>query len=135
METKIKIFHWLPRIICILAILFVSVFALDSFGPGKTIWQEMEDFAMNLIPSFVLLVLLFVAWKWELVGGIIFIIAGLSLSVLVYTMNYRRLHSVGKSLGIVAMITLPFIIAGILFLISYFLKKKNYAELPFNTTT
>jgi hypothetical protein len=135
METKIKIFHWLPRIICILAILFVSVFALDSFGPGKTIWQQMEAFVMNLIPSFILLAFLLVAWKWELIGGIILLISGLTLSVLVYTMNYNRLHSVGKSLGIVAMITIPFIVAGILFLLSYFFKKKYYAKPTINSTT
>lgn len=132
MTSRIKVIHWLPRIICLLAILFVSLFALDSFEQGKTIWQQMEDFVMNLIPSIVLLVFLFVAWKWELIGGIIFIITGLVSSVLVYTMNYNRLHSVGKSLAIVAMITIPFIVVGILFLISYLLKK-NYREQNINT--
>ena len=117
-----------------LAILFVSLFALDSFAPGLTIWQQLAAFIIHLIPSFILLAFLIIAWKWEFAGGIIFIITGITLSILVYNMNYNRLHSVGKSLGIVAIITVPFIIAGILFLISYLLKKKNYAEQPINTT-
>ena len=67
METKVKVLHWLPRIICILAILFVSMLALDSFAPGLTIWQQLGAFLMHLIPSFVLLVFLVIAWKWELI--------------------------------------------------------------------
>jgi hypothetical protein len=134
METKVKVFHWLPRIICILAILLVSLFALDSFAPGLTIWQQLGAFFIHLIPSFVLVAFLIVAWKWELAGAIIFIVTGLILSVLIYSINYNRLHSVGKSLGIVAIIATPFILAGILFLISYLLKKKNNTERAINTT-
>ena len=124
METSARVFHWLPRIICILAILFVSLFALDSFAPGLTIWQQLSAFFIHLIPSFILLAFLVIAWKREFAGGILFIITGITSSILVYIMNYNRLHSVGKSLGIVAIIAVPFIIAGILFLISYLLKKK-----------
>ncbi len=49
-------------------------------------------------------------------------------------MNYNRLHSVGKSLAIVSMIAIPFIVAGILFLISYLVKKKSSAEQTINST-
>lgn len=124
MKTNVTVFHWLPRIICILAILFVSVFALDSFAPGLTIWQQLGAFFINLIPSFVLIAFLIVAWKWELIGGIIFLAAGLVLSPFIFNMNFNRTHSIGISLGIIAMITLPFVIVGILFLISNSLKKK-----------
>jgi hypothetical protein len=126
METLIKVFHWLPRIICILAILFVSVFALDAFSPGLTIWQQLGGFVINLIPSFILLAFLIVAWKWELVGGIILTVIGLVMSPLVFLVNYNRNHfSVGQSLSNVLMITFPFIVVGILFIISHSLKKKN----------
>jgi hypothetical protein len=124
MKTNVTVFHWLPRIICILAILFLSVFALDSFAPGLTIWQQLGAFFINLIPSFVFIAFLIVAWKWELFGGIIFLAAGLALSPFIFNMNYNRTHSIGISLGIIAMITLPFVIVGILFLISNSLKKK-----------
>jgi hypothetical protein len=134
MESKIRIFNWLPRIVCILAILFVSLFALDSFSPGLTIWQQLGAFFMHLIPSFVLLAFLIVAWKRELIGAIIFILIGIAISVLVYNINYSRLHSVGKSLVIVVAIAIPFVVVGILFLISYLLKKKNSAEPPINST-
>jgi len=80
---------------------------------------------MHLIPSFILLALLVVAWKWELIGGIIFTIIGLVLSPLVFQHNYNMNHSVSMSLGIIAMITFPFVIVGILFLISYSKKRKT----------
>ena len=125
MKKSIRVFHWLPRIICILAILFVSLFAMDAFSPELTIWQQIGGFLMHLIPSFILLAFLLVAWKWEYIGGIIFIIIGLGLSPYIYMLNYNRNHSVGMSLGIILTITFPFVIVGILFIISHFIKKKN----------
>jgi hypothetical protein len=74
MKTSTKVFQWIPRILCILAILFVSLFALDAFSSERTFWQNVAAFLMNLIPSFVLLAVLIVAWKWEKVGGIILVI-------------------------------------------------------------
>ena len=108
MKKSIKVIHWLPRIICILTILFISIFALDSFAPELTIWQQIGAFIIHLIPSFILLAFLIVAWKWEYIGGIIFLIIGL-----------------GFSLINMLIITIPFIIVGVLFIVSHFLKKKN----------
>lgn len=125
MKTSIKILHWTPRIICILAILFISMFAADSFAPELTFWQQMGGFMMHLIPSFILIALLIVAWKWEYIGGIIFIVIALGLSPFVFMLNYNRNHSVGMSLGIILAITFPFVLVGILFIISHFMKKKN----------
>lgn len=126
MKKSVKLLHWLPRIICMIAILFVSLFAADSFAPGLTIWQQLGAFFMHLIPSFILIAFLIVAWKWELVGGIILATTGIVMSPFIYTLNHgRNQFSVGQSLGVVLMITFPFIIVGILFIISHILKKKN----------
>ncbi len=125
MKKSIKVFHWLPRIICILAILFVSLFAADAFAPGITLWQQLGAFIIHLIPSFILLVFLIIAWKWEYIGGIIFIIIGLGLSPFVFMHNYKMNQSISMSLGIIMSITVPFVIVGILFIISHLLKKKN----------
>jgi len=125
MKTSIKVLHWFPRIICILAILFISVFAADAFSPGLTIWQQLGGFIMHLIPSFILLTLLIIAWKWEYVGGINFTVIGVGMSPFVFMHNYNMNHSVGLSLGIILAITFPFIVVGILFIISHFRKKKN----------
>ncbi|QBA63200.1 DUF7670 domain-containing protein [Muriicola soli] len=125
MSNLIKILHWSPRILGILGILFISMFALDAFEPSLTIWQQMGGFLIHLIPSFILLLVLLIAWKREIPGGIIFLVLGLVLSPIVFTLNYNNNHSVWMSLGIIAVITLPFIITGVLFIASGLHQKKR----------
>ena len=128
MKTSIKLLHWFPRVICILAILFISMFAADSFTPGLTIWQQLGAFLIHLIPSFILVAVLILAWKWEKIGGIIFILIGLGLSPFIFQHNYNMNHSIGMSLGIILMITFPFVIVGVLFIVSNFMKKRDLSE-------
>jgi hypothetical protein len=120
-----KYFHWIPRILCILAILFISIFAADAFSPELTWWQQISDFFLHLVPSFILLLILIISWKRELIGGIIFIVIGIIFTPIIFSMNYHNNHSLAISLSIIAAITMPFIIVGVLFLISYFHKRKN----------
>lgn len=124
MTSSLKLLHWTPRVICILAILFVSLFALDAFNPALPIGRQILDFLMHMLPSFVLTVLLIIAWKWELIGGIILGMIGIVFSPIIFMHNYNMNHSVVMSLTVIAMITFPFILVGVLFVISHF-KKKN----------
>lgn len=123
--SKTKTLYWTPRIICILTILFVSMFALDAFQPDLSIWEQIAAFFMHLIPSFILTAILIIAWKWELIGGIIFILIGIGLSPFVFSHNYSMNNSIWMSLGIILTITIPFALVGVLFVLSYFHKKKN----------
>ena len=125
MTRNSRIIYWLPRALCIVAILFVSMFALDSFQPGRSIWEQLQDFAMHLIPSFILTIFLVIAWKWELIGGILFLLIGLGLSPIIYMHNFRMNGSVWMSLGVLGMITVPFIIVGILFILGVNTKKNQ----------
>lgn len=129
MKSSVKIFHWLPRIICILAILFVSMFSLDAFEAGKSIWQQLGAFFIHMIPSFILLGFLLLAWKRELIGGIIFTLIGIIMSPFIFQHNYIVNHfSVEQCIGIILMITFPFIVVGVLFIISHFIKKKYFPK-------
>lgn len=74
---KITIFYWLPRILGIVFILFLAIFALDVFIPGKTIPYYIVALFMHLIPNFVLAGMLFIAWKNEQIGGFLFLLAAL----------------------------------------------------------
>lgn len=123
MKVSIKLIHWLPRIICILAILVISMFAFDAFNPEKTIWQQIGDFLIHLIPSFVLIIILIIAWKREFIGGIIFTLIGLGFSPFIFIHNYNMNQSIWMSLFIILIITIPFVIAGILFILSHKMKK------------
>ena len=111
-----------------LAILFIGMFALDAFQPGLTIWQQLGGFLMHLIPSFILLAILLVAWKWEFVGGLIFTIIGLVFTPIIFIHNYRMNESLWMSVGIVLMITIPFVVVGVLFMVSHYKKKKTVSS-------
>lgn len=131
MKTTNTAFHWLPRVICILAILFVSMFAADAFVEGQTLLQNLTALFMHLIPSFVLIAFLAIAWRREFAGGILFTIVGLVMTPLVFILNHNRNHfSIGQSAGIVMMITFPFIVVGVLFIISHYLQKKQISKQP-----
>ena len=125
MKISSKIIYLLPRIICIIAILFISLFALDAFNPQLTVWQQIRDFLMHLIPSFILTLFLLIAWKWELVGGIIFLAIGLFFTPIIFMHNFQMNNSVWMSLGVIAAITFPFILVGILFILGYRNKSKQ----------
>ena len=125
MKTSHKIVYWTPRILCILAILFISMFALDSFSTEHTVWHQIGAFLIHLIPSFILIALLVVAWKWELIGGIIFIIIAVGFTPFIFIHNYEMNNSVWMTVGVIMAITFPFILVGLLFILSHFLKRKQ----------
>jgi cytochrome b561 len=102
------------------------MFALDSFAPELTFWQQIGTFLMHLVPSFILLALLVVAWKWEFVGGVIFTFVGVVTTPFIFLHNYRMNHSVWMSLFIILIITIPFLLVGILFLVNHRIKKGGY---------
>lgn len=125
MTKSLLLFHWLPRLLCIAAILFIGIFALDSFDPKYTFLQQIQAFLIHIIPNIILLIFLLVAWKQELVGGWIFVILGVFFSIWVFMGNYANNHSVWISLSVIAMITFPFVVVGCLFILSHYLKKKQ----------
>lgn len=125
MRINPRIIFLLPRIICILAILFVSLFALDAFNPELTLWEQIKAFLLHLIPSFVLLLFLIIAWKWEMIGGIIFLAIGIFFTPVIFHHNYQMNGSIWLSLLIITTITFPFILVGILFILGYQNKKNQ----------
>jgi hypothetical protein len=64
------ILYWAPRILAILFIAFISIFALDVFSEPH--WYLA--LFMHLIPSFILTLITIIAWKKEKLGGILFLI-------------------------------------------------------------
>lgn len=69
--------YWTPRILSILFILFLAMFSLDIFGNGYTFWETVVGLIMHNIPTFILLILLIIAWKREWLGAITFVSFGL----------------------------------------------------------
>jgi hypothetical protein len=77
-----KILYWTPRILTIAFILFLGLFALDVFDGNESLMKKSVEFLIHLIPNFVLILILIVAWKHEWVGTIAFILAGIAYIVM-----------------------------------------------------
>jgi hypothetical protein len=80
-----NVFYWTPRILSILLISFLAIFAFDVFIPGQTVMYYVVALIIHLIPNFVLLGLLLLSWKYEKVGGILFLILGICFTLLFNT--------------------------------------------------
>lgn len=120
MNQKVKKFlFWTPRILGVLIAIFVSLFALDVFGEGYGFWETIAALAMHLIPTAVILIILAVAWRWEWVGGILFI----ALGVLYITLFWDP-----SRLPAYLMISGPLFLLGILFLLNWCYREEIHSQ-------
>src|SRR3990167_2131675 len=69
--TKDRLLYWTPRIASLLFVGFISLFALYVFCEYRG-WELVLALFMHLLPSFVLLVAIALAWKYDILGVIIF---------------------------------------------------------------
>lgn len=60
----------------ILFAIFLSIFALDVFEAGLPLGQILLALLMHLAPMLIVLIILWIAWKHPLPGGILFCLAG-----------------------------------------------------------
>jgi hypothetical protein len=113
-----KFVYWTPRILSILFLLFLAMFSLDVFSPGMSFWQIIVGLFMNNIPVLVLLIVLIISWKHEIVGGIVFILAGLLYIGATYVFRYSQF---GWPLILIAG---PAFLIGILFMMGWMKKRR-----------
>jgi hypothetical protein len=52
---------------------FLSLFALDVFTDETGTWEELLALVIHLVPVYLVLIALVIAWKWEWVGAVVFI--------------------------------------------------------------
>lgn len=65
--------YWTPRISVALFAALISLFSLDVFGEGYSVWQSIAAFLLHSLPTFSILLLLYIAWQREWVGGLLLI--------------------------------------------------------------
>ncbi len=75
-------FFALSRILGIGIILFIGMFALDVFSGEGFSFQELLGFLVHLIPSYILIIVLLVAWNYELLGLLLYLGLGISYYLL-----------------------------------------------------
>ena len=107
----------LATIICLAGIILVSLTAGLMFYISNNP-KSFKDFILLFTPAFFLIVSLFVAFKWQLLGGSMLIVGGfiIMLGLILLTMNLFSF--------IAGMI---FISSGLLFLASSKVNDKSYA--------
>jgi len=113
--TMKKFMFWLPRILTMLFILFLALFAFDSFEGDQPTWKKALGFLIHLIPNFLLIIILIVSWRREWIAGILFILLAF----------FYIFWAWGK-FDILAYIFIsgPLFLTGILFLINWNQRKK-----------
>lgn len=118
---KNKILLWLPRILSIIFTCFLLLFSFDVFDMAGPWWLKVGAFFIHSIPSIVLAIVVIVSWKREIVGGIVFILAGLTYIILTIMSDGLPWY-----LALSWSITLagPAILTGCLFLLNWHKKRK-----------
>lgn len=106
--TSARLLLWGPRVLGILVCVFLSLFALDAFNEGKTFSEALPAFAIHIAPALVLLAIVAASWRWEWLGGVVFV------ALAVAYMTIARNH-----LDWILVISGPLLAVGTLFLWSW----------------
>ena len=101
---------WAPRVLAIVFIAFLSIFAFDVFGEYG-FPEILIALFMHLIPSILLVVALVIAWKQPFLGGICFSALGIATIICFRTYSDPIVFLI---------ITLPILLVGGLFLFEYY---------------
>jgi len=105
-----RVLFWTPRVLGILFAIFVSVASLDVFSEGYDLWQTIGAFLLHLVPTFIVVIGLIIAWRWEWVGAVLFN----ALAVFYVVWAWGRFP-----LGAYLSISGPLVLIGVLFLLNW----------------
>lgn len=112
-----QLLYWAPRALCIVFALFISMFALDVFGEGQGFWQTLVALGMHLVPTFLLLVILWASWRREWVGGVLFPLLGAFYIVWAWNKPFA-------GWWVSLLIAGPLLLTGVLFLLNWYYRSE-----------
>jgi hypothetical protein len=70
-ERVRRLLFWTPRIALLLFAFLLSLLALDVFGQGAGFWETLLALLIHLIPTWAMLIVVALAWRWEWVGTLL----------------------------------------------------------------
>ena len=82
--NKSALLYWTPRALGLAYAVYISLFALDVFAEGYSFLETTAALLIHLIPTYVSIAVLAVAWKWERVGAGLYMIFGLAYVLLTW---------------------------------------------------
>ena len=112
----LSILKWLARVLAMAAILFLVMFSFDAFGGDEPFVRQLTGFLVHNIPAFVLIFSLVIAWKHEIAGGILFLLAFVAMAVW-----FKSFAGNSASLAVIS----PVFIAGCAFIIHALLSARK----------
>jgi hypothetical protein len=114
-STTKEIIIWTPRVICVVAALFMFLFAFDAFNHNYALSVAIAEFLNKLLPVFIIILLLLLSMRWALVGSILFNLIG--LSYIIY--NWGEFSFVSY-FGV----TVPLFVVGVFFLVNWIFREE-----------
>ena len=108
--TAQRLLLWSPRILGIAIVIFLGIFATQAFHEGRSFWSTVLAFLMQLLPAAIVALILWVGWRREWLGAILF-----SAAAILYCTQSLPQHP-----SWAASIALPLLLIAILFLAAWF---------------
>ena len=110
-ETTKMLLFWIPRILATLFAMLLSLFAMDAFNEKLGLLQQIKEFLIHLIPAFFILLILCLAWRWELIGAVSYFV----LAICYLFSTWGRFP-----LSVYFVIVAPLLIVSFLFFVNWF---------------
>ena len=107
--------YWAPRVLSILFAAFISLFALDIFGAGYGVWETILGLFIHLVPVYILVGGLLLAWRRPWVGAVLYF----GLAILYVVLSGGRQHW-SAYLGI----SFPLVVISALWFANWFYRKE-----------
>ena len=82
-STTKKLLYWTPRILCMVFALFISLFAMDVFQEHEG-WDIVLALLIHLVPVYLVIGALLLAWRWEWIGAVLFSGLGLFYIIMIW---------------------------------------------------
>jgi hypothetical protein len=105
---KTSLWLWIPRGIMFFYIIFLLLFALDTFDTPQPLGEQILDFFIHGLPSWILIIVLAITWNKPYLAGISFIVLA-SLGMIFFS-TYQHLSGF-------LVVTLPPMLIGLSFII------------------
>ena len=111
-----NILFWTPRVLGILIAGLLILLSMDVFAEGYSFWQSIGGFLIHMLPALAVILVLVLAWRWEVIGALGFIAFGVWYIALTWS-NDMHWSAYAMLAGLPGLI-------GVLFLMGWIYKEK-----------
>lgn len=80
--TNRNLLQWTPRLLGVIYAAFISLFAFDVWGMGGNFWDELAGFLVHLLPTYLIVAALIIAWRRPWAGGVLFLVLATAFGLL-----------------------------------------------------